>query len=119
MLKSLMSLAFAAALLITGAAQAADALFAKAIEDLPLMEGMVEHEDAMQFSTSAGRIAEVIVDAPYSKADVLAFYKETLPQLGWTALSADVFKREGEVLKLTIETEGSGSAVRFELAPQK
>ena len=48
MLKSLMSLAFAAALLITGAAQAADALFAKAIEDLPLMEGMVEHEDAMR-----------------------------------------------------------------------
>ncbi|MEG3617086.1 hypothetical protein V5T82_01335 [Magnetovibrio sp. PR-2] len=119
MLKSLFPIALATALLLSSPVMAADALFSTAIEDLPLMEGMVEHADAVQFSTSAGRIAEVIVDAPYSKDAVLAFYKDTLPQLGWTALDLTEFKREGEVLKLTIETQGSSVAVRFVLAPHE
>ena len=60
MLKLLPVLALACVLSFGSALKAAE-LFSKTIEDLPLMEGMIEHEDGVQFSTPAGRIAEVIV----------------------------------------------------------
>ncbi|MBF0248355.1 MAG: hypothetical protein HQL36_09845 [Alphaproteobacteria bacterium] len=107
------------AVLAAGSGLAGEARFVSVIDDLPLMDGLVEVGDGMQFSGSDGRIAEVTASGLVSRGDVLAFYARTLPQLGWTAASKTAFKREGEELKLLFETQADGLRVRFSLAPEK
>lgn len=91
--------------------------FISVIDDLPLMSALAEVGDGVQFSTSQGRIAEATARGRVSKKDVLAFYSDTLPQLGWTQVSADHFAREGETLELLFEAKDGVLNVRFALAP--
>lgn len=77
--------------------------YSAVIDDLPLMQGMVEHaEEATIFDTPAGRIVEVTVTTSASGAAVQKFYAESLPPLGWEALSATQFTRDGEFLTMNI-----------------
>ena len=91
--------------------------FVSVIDDLPLMEQLAETGDGVQFSTSQGRIAEATAQGSVSKSDVLAFYNNTLPQLGWTKVDAAHFTREGETLELVFERLDGVLNVRFALAP--
>ena len=95
--------------------------FVGAIEDLPLMPGLVEDAGSgVVFDTAAGRIAEAFASGPVSKDAVLDFYRQTLPQLGWRALGGGVFSREREVLKVEFPGPGgtgSSLTVRFALSP--
>lgn len=91
--------------------------FVSVIDDLPLMEQLAEIGDGVQFSTSQGRIAEATAQGRVSKSDVLAFYNDTLPQLGWTKVDVGHFAREGETLELVFERVDGGLSVRFALAP--
>jgi len=47
----------------------------------------------------------------------LAFYGETLPQLGWTRVANDRFEREGEVLRLVFTQVTGPTVVMFTIAP--
>jgi hypothetical protein len=49
---------------------------------------------------------------------VLQFYKETLPQLGWTAENARQYRRSGERLRLELTPGGPGVTVHYSLSPQ-
>lgn len=93
--------------------------FASVIDDLPLMAGLVEAGDGVEFSSAQGRIAEVYAQGHLSQAEVEGFYANTLPQLGWTrAAGKDVmYKREGETLTLLFTSEGDALGVRFFLVP--
>jgi len=91
--------------------------FVSVINDLPLMEQLAEIGDGVQFSTSQGRIAEATAQGTVSKNDVLAFYDDTLPQLGWTKVGVGHFAREGETLELVFERLNGVLSVRFALAP--
>jgi len=103
-----------------GAATAADADgFVSGIEDLPLMQGLEEAESGMVFDSPAGRIVEAVAVGRVSREDILDFYTETLPQLGWTPAGDGVFRREGEVLRVEFPgSDGSGTTVRFALSPE-
>lgn len=95
--------------------------FVSGIEDLPLMPGLQEApEGALVFDTPAGRIVEAYASGPFPEKAVLAFYADTLPQLGWRSRDGGVYAREGEVLRIEFpagEKTAGVLTVRFALAP--
>jgi len=117
---TIISLAMLAALMVAGLSLAAEqSRFSSVVDDLPLMDSMVEADDAMTFTTPAGRIANVDTTVSASRKEVLAFYAATLPQLGWTKTGEATFVREGEMLNVTFEQDGSDLKVHFAISPSK
>ena len=66
-------------------AEQATAGFMEGLEDFPLMEGLIQLKDeTLAFDSEKGRIVELYADSQSSnKTQIIKFYKETLPQLGW------------------------------------
>lgn len=93
--------------------------FVSVIEDLPLMEGLSENENAaVTFDSAGGRIAEAEARGNVEPAKVLRFYQDVLPQLGWAKTGDGLYERERERLKLTIEADGDGGTViAFSVSP--
>jgi len=58
--------------------------FSQMMPNLPLMPGMVEEPELSSvFSQPEGRIYEIWVYSDAEEDEVITFYEETLPQLGW------------------------------------
>ncbi len=95
--------------------------FVSVIEDLPLIEGLVENENAaVTFEAAGGRIVEAEARGNVKPFDVVQFYDNVLPQLGWVAVDDSVFERESERLKLVVSEDVSGgSIIRFSISPIK
>lgn len=93
--------------------------FVSVIEDLPLMDGLVENENAaVTFETAGGRLAEAEARGNVEPLDAGRFYAGVLPQLGWKQLAGGVYQREREQLKIAIEPDGDGGAVvGFSVSP--
>jgi hypothetical protein len=108
--------------LLAGNAGAAG--FVEGVEDLPLMDGLEsEPGSAVVFDKPGGRIIETFAVGKVAKADAVAFYEATLPQLGWARARkkakppALAFEREGETLRLEFKETGGALRVRFAIAP--
>lgn len=101
---------------------AAESVFMTGFEDLPLMDGLKQSEDAaVAFDSPGGRIVEAYAQSErIEKQQVMEFYDKTLPQLGWTRLkkktgtSSFSYAREGEELTISVD-DGAPATVRFEL----
>jgi hypothetical protein len=105
-------------LLAPVAAGAADAFLA-GTEDVPLMPGLAPVEgSSVVFDKPQGRIVEAQARGRTSRDKVRAFYAATLPQLGWNAAGADVWRREGELLRLEFNGRDGNLTVGFTLSPQ-
>jgi hypothetical protein len=89
--------------------------FVPGINGLPLMTGLVLMPDShVVFDTLDGRIIEVLADGRIHRNDILTFYKDTLPQLGWKLNSKNEYERDGELLKIRISLDKMSKAiVRF------
>jgi|TARA_B100001964_G_C14074551_1_gene527405 hypothetical protein len=95
--------------------------FFSGLEDLPLMAGLNEVADlGLIYDKPEGRIVEAYAQGPVAPARVLAFYSETLPQLGWAAESEISYRRESEILTIRFPQPagGDGLLVRFSIAPR-
>jgi len=80
--------------------------FVPGINGLPLMAGLVLMPDShVVFDTLDGRIIEVLADGRIHRHDILTFYKDTLPQLGWKLNSKNEYERDGELLKIRISLD--------------
>jgi hypothetical protein len=89
------------------------------IEDLPLMSGLAEVPGAgVSFDKPAGRIVEAFAHGAVSRQRVRAFYRDTLPQLGWERASADHYVREGELLEIDYLGADGDLTVRYTLQPR-
>ena len=89
------------------------------LPDLPLMPGLTEIEEAgIAFDKPDGRIVEVYAGGSVERQAVRAFYRETLPQLGWKLAGADAYAREGERLTLEFLEAGKSLTLRFILTPE-
>jgi hypothetical protein len=93
--------------------------FFSSIPDMPLMDGLTELTDqTIVFDKPEGRIVESVAlidgQAPDS---VLQFYDETLPQLGWTRIADLSFRRENEVLKMSVEGNEGKNFLHVNIAP--
>ncbi len=77
--------------------------FLSGTEDVPLMVGLTASEDeTFAFDNEDGRL---YFSKAYTKSDsasVWAFYRQTLPQLGWTETETGVFTRENDVLRIAV-----------------
>lgn len=93
--------------------------FVSVIEDLPLMDGLTENENAaVTFDSAGGRIAEAEARGDAKPAQVRRFYTQVLPQLGWERTGESVYRREREQLRLAIEADGDGGTViAFSVSP--
>ncbi|RTR17868.1 hypothetical protein EJ903_17210 [Azospirillum griseum] len=104
------------------AAAVAASPFVPGLADVPAMPGL-EPVDAepLVFDKPDGRIVQVVLSGMVPRGAVLAFYDQTLPQLGWSRAAEQRFVREGEGLRLDFVT-GSGSSdrttLRFTLTPR-
>jgi hypothetical protein len=107
------------ACLLIRAAPTAGAAFVAGIEDLPLMPGLNEtNTESVVFATPTGRIIQAIASGEVTRQQVMKFYGETLPELGWCIRGAGVFLREGELLLVEVsEEQGSATTVRFTVEP--
>lgn len=97
----------------------ADDRFVTGMENVPLMPGLSENaEEHAEFESPAGPIVQAVATGAVSKAEVLTFYTETLPQLGWNSKGAGVFCRDGKTLAVELEESVSpGITVRFAVFP--
>jgi hypothetical protein len=106
------------ALLITPAL-AADPGFLAEIDDLPLPPGFVELPGGTLFEAPQGRIVEATIEGTMLEVEARQFYDETLPQLGWSHAGSDEYRRDKEVLRFAITTQGMQVDIHFSLAPIK
>lgn len=123
MKKTVLMILFSVVCCFSAVVRAETAAFVSGFEDLPLMEGLSEHDGTgVSFDTPAGRIVEAYAESYRLTAKgILGFYARTLPQLGWRAqqraASSDTrasYVRDGETLNVFVEN-GSPVIVRFEL----
>jgi len=92
--------------------------FLSIVEDLPLMSGLTEDTaSGLAFDTADGRIVDAYAHGKVSQEQVVNFYGETLPQLGWKAEGATQFARSGERLRLEFTQGDSGLMVHYSLSP--
>ena len=106
--------------LLMTSAQAGAGDFLAGFDDLPVMPGLTAVDGAgIVFDTPAGRIIEGYAEGAVTQASVHQFYDKTLPQLGWTRIARDEFRREGEHLKIDFKGKDRALTVRFTLSPGK
>jgi len=100
------------------AAPASATTFLKAIEDVPLVEGLTETAEPVVFESDFGRVVRTSATGQVGAETVESFYSETLPALGWKrGEGAFVFERENERLTISIGEPRSARPVNvtFEL----
>ncbi len=83
------------------------------------MPGLAEVSDAgIVFDTPGGRIVEAYAKGAARRAEVIGFYSQTLPQLGWQSVGDSAYRREGERLEIVILGGDGDLVVRFTLQPE-
>lgn len=102
--------------------------FLSGMGDVPVMPGLAPaEEEPLVFDKPGGRIAQSVMAGRVDRKAVIAFYAQTMPQLGWKAAPQTAagtrFLRDGEELRLEFVEPGAASSragvttVRFSLMP--
>lgn len=109
--------------LIWGASQAIAGSFLGEIDDLPLMPGLTPLQNTgVVFDSPQGRIVEVYTAGKVTRPEVISFYAESLPQLGWVVQDVGnegaAWRRDNEVLRLMFSGTGPIVTVHFSLTPE-
>jgi hypothetical protein len=107
---------------LAGPAAAAEQAYLREVEDMPLPAGLVEDSAAgVSFDKPEGRIVEAVATGRGTGPQVVAFYRQALPELGWRAVGSPQalsWRREGESLWLEVAESGPIVTVRFHIAPR-
>ena len=94
--------------------------FVPGFEDLPLMRGLAPIAGTGHvFDSPAGRLVESHATGAVTRADVVAFYQESLVALGWSETGPDQFRRESERLHIVTSGQDGDLQVLFRLAPDR
>lgn len=100
-------------------APAKAAAFVPGLPDVPAMPGLDAAEaEPLVFDKPGGRIVQAVLSGTVPRNAVLAFYDQTLPQLGWRRTAERLFVREGEELRLEFVPAKGRTSVRFTLNPR-
>jgi hypothetical protein len=88
--------------------------------DLPLAAGLQEQPDkGAVFDTPLGRIVTAYAAGNAKPQDVLDFYDDTLPQLGWERDKPGTYHRKLETLKIDVVGPDQGPCkVSYTLSSQ-
>lgn len=102
---------------------AAFADYSKVITDLPLMETMTEDlSKTVAFDTADGRILETTAETPAQVRQVLGYYGQALPPLGWQLMKGtfNTYTRKKEILVIDVFQKPGAAGiqlVQFKIAP--
>ena len=101
-------------------AQAEPARFFVAASDVPIMDGLVEDQQAgFVYDSPQGRVIEsVAILHQVSEEDVRRFFNESLPVFGWAFSGADEFVRGKEILSIRIDTHRDQKVLTLSIAPR-
>lgn len=97
--------------------------YSKIITDLPLMQTMTEDlSKAVAFDTADGRILETTAETPAQVRQVLGYYGQVLPPLGWQLVKGtfNTYRRKDEMLVIDVFSKTGASGihlVQFKIAP--
>jgi hypothetical protein len=101
-------------------ALAVAAAFFSAIEDMPLAPGLTEAPAASTvFDKADGRIVQLVATGPATPDQVLRFYADALPQLGWRKADTHTWRREAESLTIEVRPKGRDAELRISITPTK
>jgi len=94
--------------------------FFEELYDIPVMPGLVElPEGTTVFDKPGGRIVQTTAwGEDIQDNQVIAYYNEALPQLGWQKAGVNTYVRKEEKLKITFEKQGVNDLVLFVLEPR-
>ena len=94
--------------------------FVPGFEDLPLMPGLTPIAGSGHvFDSPTGRLVESHARGAVTRADVIAFYWESLVALGWSETGPGQFRRENEILRIEASGRDGNLQVLFRLAPDR
>lgn len=94
---------------------AQDARYVIGTDDVPLMEGLtMTDDDSLAFDTLEGRLVQAVAFSDtLSERQIVYFYDQTLPALGWTG-GKKKYARDGEKLQIDVLSE-KPTTVQFKL----
>ena len=99
--------------------QSSTVAYVAGVADLPLMPGLAEVKGAgLVFDKPSGRIVETYAQGFVERAAVLAFYRRSLPPLGWEETGEASYRREGESLSFDFVSDADPLVLRFSLRPE-
>lgn len=110
-------------LLLMAAPVGAQDVFVDGLPDVPIMAGLSEDTQArLEFDKEEGRIVEVVLRGTVSPADVMSFYRSSLPALGWVIEQAEDdrlrLNRGRENLTVHADRHGRVAIVTLSLSPR-
>ncbi len=89
-------------------------------EDIPLMPGLRALADRGHvFDTPVGRLVESHVGGRVDAGAARAFYRETLPSLGWQPAGTQTYLRDEETLLIEYSVGGEELTIRFRVRPKR
>ena len=103
-----------------GSSSSSAAQFFLSLTDIPLMPGLVEiPEYGVEFDKPEGRVVESVAEMHgVAQGEVKSFYKNSLPQFGWTIIDDQNFARQSEYLVFYFEHIDGHDFVRVMLMPR-
>ena len=100
------------------ASQAAESQQHSWVGDLPIMSALsVEPALGFAFDSPNGRIVMVFASSAAATPDIMKFYNESLPAIGWTGGDGS-WRRGSEALLISEVTTAAGRLWRLMLRPQ-
>ena len=95
----------------------ADNSFLTNTSDIPLMDGMkMSVGEQMDFDTPTGQVLSLDgIIKNKTGDDVLLFYENVLPQMGWKKVETGFFVRQNDTLNIVILKNKKPAKVRFEI----
>lgn len=95
----------------------AQEVFMPGTPDIPLMEGLrIDVSDDMNFDTPEGQV--ITFEAQNKQktgAQIINYYRDILPKLGWIEIETNHFIREKDSMILTIIHQRKPGIIRFEI----
>ncbi len=94
--------------------------FIHGLEDIPIYKNMKYLEDSLVlFDKIEGRYVSSEIYGFYKKTEVIEFYDQILPNLGWVKIKFNVFERGNETLEIKISEESNKTSAVFKIYPGK
>ncbi len=97
-------------------AEVEDIPYVSGFEDLPLMDGLVEHDEPLVFDSVHGSIVQTTLETEtLTFNEIIKYYDEVLLSLGWVKKGKGVYEREEENLTIEVVEKGPPLLIKFEL----
>lgn len=92
--------------------------FLAGTSDIPVMNGLkINTSEQMDFDTPIGQVLILEgISVKKTGNEILNFYKNTLPQMGWEEKSEGIFIRQKDSLTISVLKNNNPAKVRFDIS---